>query len=241
MSSPSDSPPSSIQPLAAPPTPSGTGDGSTLDRVRRAASELFATRGYDGASMADIAARVGVSKATLYNYFASKEDLLLELLDASIEAWKERCRPALEGPGDAAERLRRHLEAELSFTAERPDAVAVVRLAASLVGGELGEKTRARLERHRENHLRRMVRFFTEAAAAGEVRAAAPRDLALTWQALSDGLVAQLVFLRHDGGPDLDRVPEIWSALWHGLAPRTDSPDDDSPDDSRPAAGGDDR
>lgn len=40
-----------------------------------AAAEAFRERGFDAASMADVSSRVGGSKATLYNYFASKEDL----------------------------------------------------------------------------------------------------------------------------------------------------------------------
>lgn len=44
------------------------------------AKALFFREGYAGASMAQIAARVGGSKATLYNHFASKEELLLAVV-----------------------------------------------------------------------------------------------------------------------------------------------------------------
>ena len=40
------------------------------------AAQAFRELGFEGASMAEICARVGGSKATLYNYFASKEELL---------------------------------------------------------------------------------------------------------------------------------------------------------------------
>ncbi len=42
------------------------------------ALDLFREVGFEAASMSQIAARVGGSKATLYNYFSSKEELLLE-------------------------------------------------------------------------------------------------------------------------------------------------------------------
>jgi AcrR family transcriptional regulator len=45
-----------------------------------AASELFAERGYDHASLDELAARVGVTKPIVYRHFASKKDLYLELL-----------------------------------------------------------------------------------------------------------------------------------------------------------------
>lgn len=44
------------------------------------ALEVFRKEGFDGASMSRIAAEVGGSKATLYNYFPSKEDLLLQAM-----------------------------------------------------------------------------------------------------------------------------------------------------------------
>jgi AcrR family transcriptional regulator len=50
------------------------------DAILTAANEVFATRGFRGASLATIAKRVGVSEPGLLHHFASKEELLLELL-----------------------------------------------------------------------------------------------------------------------------------------------------------------
>ena len=53
------------------------------------AAEVFREVGFDGASMAEISARVGGSKATLYSYFKSKEELFVEvMMAAAIEAKK---------------------------------------------------------------------------------------------------------------------------------------------------------
>ncbi|WP_167737399.1 TetR/AcrR family transcriptional regulator [Sphingomonas parva] len=48
------------------------------------AAELFQELGYDRTSMAAISQRLGGSKATLYGYFKSKEELLLAVLDYDI-------------------------------------------------------------------------------------------------------------------------------------------------------------
>ncbi|MCD4482957.1 TetR/AcrR family transcriptional regulator, partial [Chromobacterium vaccinii] len=45
-----------------------------------AATEVFVERGYEAASMSEISARAGGSKATLYNYFPSKEALFLDVM-----------------------------------------------------------------------------------------------------------------------------------------------------------------
>src|SRR5919112_34451 len=55
-----------------------------------AANELFAVQGFRGASLAAIAARVGLSEAGLLPHFPSKEHLLLELLELRHERDGER-------------------------------------------------------------------------------------------------------------------------------------------------------
>lgn len=54
------------------------------DEIVRIASELFDELGYDRCSMATISERLGGSKATLYGYFPSKEELLRAVLQCNI-------------------------------------------------------------------------------------------------------------------------------------------------------------
>jgi AcrR family transcriptional regulator len=58
--------------------------------IVRLAAELFEELGYERTSMSAIAARVGGSKATLYGYFASKEDLLRAVLDREVNEEADR-------------------------------------------------------------------------------------------------------------------------------------------------------
>ena len=53
---------------------------STRDDILSAAAGLFATGGYKGTSLQDIAAAVGCSKATLLYHFATKEMILATLV-----------------------------------------------------------------------------------------------------------------------------------------------------------------
>lgn len=48
--------------------------------ARRVASELASESGYDAVTMAAVADRIGVSRATIYRYFASKDHLLAEIM-----------------------------------------------------------------------------------------------------------------------------------------------------------------
>ena len=59
----------------------GASGKETAERARRAALSLFALHGYAAVSMRDIAGEVGVGAPALYNHFATKQDLLVELME----------------------------------------------------------------------------------------------------------------------------------------------------------------
>ena len=52
--------------------------------LRKGAAAYFATHGFDRASMTGAAKTCGVSKALIYHYWASKEDLLFDILDEHL-------------------------------------------------------------------------------------------------------------------------------------------------------------
>ncbi len=57
----------------------------TGTRVRDAAIELFAERGFHGTGIRDLAERAGLSSASLYHYMGTKEDLLVSIMTESLE------------------------------------------------------------------------------------------------------------------------------------------------------------
>lgn len=61
----------------------------TRESVLGAAAQVFARRGFHGASMEDVAETAGFSKGAIYSNFAGKEDLFLALLDQHVDAKME--------------------------------------------------------------------------------------------------------------------------------------------------------
>lgn len=57
-----------------------------IPQIFEAAIGMFSSKGIDGASMAEIAGAAGVSKATIYHYFESKDSLILSLVRQLFEA-----------------------------------------------------------------------------------------------------------------------------------------------------------
>jgi len=79
------------------------------------AEEIFAARGYQASSMDEIAERVGVSKPMLYEYFGSKEGLLVACIRQARAELLAATLASVEGVSSAEEALRRGLTAFYEF------------------------------------------------------------------------------------------------------------------------------
>ncbi|MEV6903985.1 TetR/AcrR family transcriptional regulator [Amycolatopsis sp. NPDC051372] len=98
------------------------------------AERVFTERGYGAASMDEIAELVGVSKPMLYEYFHSKEGLLLACIRQSRAALREVTEQATVGAVSAEDALRRGLLAFFVFIRERREAWSLLRHEMALIG-----------------------------------------------------------------------------------------------------------
>ena len=119
--------------------------------ILEAALAAFAAHGYDGASMDEIAAAAGVSKAVVYDHVASKRDLYMELLEAIRSELVSVVETALEEDGTSGEtRVRVAVEAFFRYVEEHPQACRLLFLevegpAVSALGRELEERIATRM------------------------------------------------------------------------------------------------
>ncbi len=100
------------EPREGPPTPS-------VDRIREAAMRIFAQRGYHAASVREITRAAGIVPAAMYNHFASKADLLQDLILQGHTVLNMRVETALRSAGPSAtERLECVIREVAQFHAE---------------------------------------------------------------------------------------------------------------------------
>ncbi len=87
--------------VSSAPAKSGRRELQKLERERRiiaAARRLFDRKGYAATAMEEIAARAGLAVGTLYNYFPSKDELLLTILRRETDALIEAGERVLQNP-----------------------------------------------------------------------------------------------------------------------------------------------
>lgn len=90
--------------------PSSARELRRQDKIRQlidAATEVFLEDGYAATSMDRIVERAATSKRTLYNYFDSKEDIFIEVMQLQLGSIYEKFLPERELSGDLREQLRR--------------------------------------------------------------------------------------------------------------------------------------
>ena len=87
---------------------------ATRERVLEAASEVFAERGFHGATVEDICERAGFTRGAFYSNFSSKDDLVLELTRQHAEALVDRIRAASKREHASAEEVLRDVLAALA-------------------------------------------------------------------------------------------------------------------------------
>lgn len=78
---------------------------NTGDRVRQAAIELFAERGFNGTGIRDIAQAANLTTSALYHYMANKDDLLVTVMTETITPLRDAARDILDGASGASESL----------------------------------------------------------------------------------------------------------------------------------------
>ena len=80
-------------------------ENNSRERLLETATELFAEKGYAGASVREIVEKAGVSKPVLYYYFKSKEGLFYAILDWAAEVQQEILNEIFEARGTVVERF----------------------------------------------------------------------------------------------------------------------------------------
>lgn len=173
------------------------------------AAQAFQELGFERTSMSEICARVGGSKATLYNYFPSKEELVFEVIFLSVEAEFDAVHNAIDSTTDDIGEALRHFGERLLGVLYSPE----VRAKRHLTVSESGRTNLGRLvyERGVLPSQNLMAGFLQQAMERGKLRRADPlvatRHLyALLESELLDGFLFQV--LEQVGPEEISAITE---------------------------------
>jgi AcrR family transcriptional regulator len=143
----------------------------TRSRLRELALKLFAEQGYEKTSLREIAEQLGVTKAALYYYFKSKEDIVRSLVEDYVAelddliAWG-KTQPRT--PGTRAEIVRRYLH----IVATGTEVFRMLHQNQAAVSGLANAKERGELFKERLDALVDLLTEQADAPLRDQIRAA---------------------------------------------------------------------
>ena len=92
---------------------SRSGQGDKRAAILRAATRVFARRGFFNSKVSDIAAEAGIADGTVYLYFKGKDDILHSIFDQAMAEFIAEGKRELDALSDPTEKLRRIAELHL--------------------------------------------------------------------------------------------------------------------------------
>lgn len=176
-------------------------------KILEAASDAFRVTGFERTSMSDICAQAGFSRATLYSYFPSKEELFLEVMLSASQTQVDAIMNALDlTTPNIEESLNRFGQKLLAFI-HQPEILALRRLAiAEATRSEFGEVFYARSRKQGEIVI---SNFLQAAMDAGKLRQAEARVAAAHFMALLESELIEMMYQAHPAALDPAQVARM--------------------------------
>jgi len=143
--------------------------GAKKDAILRAATDVFAERGFFNAQVADVAHAAGVAAGTVYLYFRSKDDLLVSIFERTMRECLTQGRASAAATRDPRERLRRFAQLHLAHLGRDRNLAVVFQV-------ELRQSTKF-MERFSSTLLRDYLGLIREAIADGQRQGVIRADL----------------------------------------------------------------
>jgi TetR/AcrR family fatty acid metabolism transcriptional regulator len=100
--------------------------GDKRERILRAATKVFARKGFYATRVSEVAKAAGVADGTIYLYFKSKDDLLVSLFEDRVVLLLETLERELQKRDDARDRLRAIIELQLGLLEGERDLAEVI-------------------------------------------------------------------------------------------------------------------
>lgn len=167
---------------------------TTKDRVLDAALSSFGTTGYEGTSLDDIAADLGIRKQTILYYFPSKEALLEAVIDRSADELAGVLEASVAEAGPGFDRIDAIVRSVFRLAIRRPELLGLLREVS-----RLGPPMSSRLVERLEPLVQRATEFLEAEMEVGRMRRTDPGLLLMSVYSTVIGMATEVEVLRAVG------------------------------------------
>ena len=183
-----------------------------VPQIVEAAMKVFARKGFAAARMEDIAQEAGLSIGGVYWYFKSKDDVIVGIMQAIIDADVKALRELLEAPGTVRDRLAQYVLATIE------EAIETTPLSYELYGLALRDiKVRKHIRSFFTAYRDVLAEFVRQGIQRGELRDVDANLAATTFAALYEGML-EMTLLDPKSVDAETTLPAALDLLMAGLA-----------------------
>lgn len=136
------------------------------DLIIEAAIQVFSRKGYHNTKMEEIAIAAGIGKGTIYEYFASKLQLLQDILEQSFHEYDSSTKANINNSLTIQQKIRTLVEGHFRFCQENKDLTRILFFDTEIIDNELRDWVWQK-RKLKEEH---MQALFTKAIASGDIR-----------------------------------------------------------------------
>lgn len=184
-----------------------------LERRRKeifdASLHLFLDKGFNETSMRTIAKAAGVGKSTLYDYFDSKDAILVSYFADQIEMITEKAQEISSQELSVTEKLKKIMRMHMGYLIQNRQAF----LKLSLEAQRLAAESQEEIQRHRHAYQDMLRSLVAEGIRRGEFRAVNPLFAARS----IFSLLSIAVFTSRPTGTPEEMLDEAMGIFFHGI------------------------
>jgi AcrR family transcriptional regulator len=173
--------------------PNNADDSQRYQAILESAARVICARGYDGASMQEIAEACGMTKAGLYHHIETKEKLLLAIMNYGMDLFEEQVIAKVIDIADPVERLKACMAKNIKLvTSGSSKEVTIILHEHNTLTGHAGREINGR----KKKYVRFLESAISEAIRRGQIRRV---DSTLAAFAFLGSVLWTYKWFRHDG------------------------------------------
>ncbi|WP_078392984.1 TetR/AcrR family transcriptional regulator [Shouchella patagoniensis] len=198
---------------------------STKNRILEAALVSFASHGYEGTTLAQIASEVGIQKPSLYNHFKSKNELFIILAETIMDALVEEIEKSADNYKDKQleTRLKKVLANSCDFILENHEGIMYKRFML-FPPAELKDSVKAIAKRGDEKIDAVLTDLFQHGQKEGVLKEIPEKMFASSYYCLLDGLFTESFI--YDRSDFQRRFQDAWTIFWFGISKEPYAPNE---------------
>ena len=194
--------------------PNSADDSQRFQAILESAARVICARGYDGASMQEIAESCGMTKAGLYHHIETKEKLLLAIMNYGMDLFEDQVIAKVIDIADPVERLKACMTKNIKLvTSGSSKEVTIILHEHNTLTGHAGRQMNAR----KKKYVRFLESTISEAIRRGQIRRV---DSTLAAFAFLGTVLWTYKWFRHDGVLSEEQVASgMVDLFFRGLMP----------------------